>query len=469
MTEYHPISAKDLLRLHQFGPKVLPGMSLGCALYAGWIWKGDIMIADIEELVEMDASEIHARRLNAREVLTPMKGENFYIPSRRWNSQNPWRRSTSETVHLNQGSPRPRRRTRKSSRIIRWITFSNPSSRWLSMDDAEAKNDFCSVTGDFIYRHHVEPRVKLYMSRRIISYSADVHRRYQNHSFVTGCFVGKNIDDYWNVDGGKELSDAWTCFKMFMLLIERPPDGFSWSGERLMREQTTSRPDNVWPDMWKHMSDAPKSKAKQKWAIEKPRLGNVRQLRGIFFTEPNDEEFKRTMKAARSKLEIPMPTAMPCKTPVNCRGETCRNIGKHKTKCACIVGAKISKVRRQSRTPRWHCERWFRIVCIVHWTRFIGVTNDGCKSHGHYFKTTRIRRNKQQTEYRPLPMPEWKMHHLYWRSQNQNVQTLRPPRHKWPKSWSSVEDPVVPLERNLHGHPSAGLLWERQFEKVLLK
>ena len=43
------------------------------------------------------------------------------------------------------------------------------------------------------------------------------------------------------------------------------------------------------------------------------------------------------------------------------------------------------------------------------------------------------------------------------------------PRHKWPKSWSSMEDPVVPLERNLYGHPLAGLLWERQFEKILLK
>ena len=26
-----------------------------------------------------------------------------------------------------------------------------------------------------------------------------------------------------------------------------------------------------------------------------------------------------------------------------------------------------------------------------------------------------------------------------------------------------MEDPVVPLERNLYGHPLAGLLWERQF------
>ena len=44
---------------------------------------------------------------------------------------------------------------------------------------------------------------------------------------------------------------------------------------------------------------------------------------------------------------------------------------------------------------------------------------------------------------------------------------IRLPKHTWPKSWSSMEDPVVLLERNLYGHPLAGLLWERQFEKVL--
>ena len=38
-----------------------------------------------------------------------------------------------------------------------------------------------------------------------------------------------------------------------------------------------------------------------------------------------------------------------------------------------------------------------------------------------------------------------------------------------PKSWSSMEDPVVPLEQNLYGHPLGGLLWERHFEKVQLE
>ena len=34
VVEYHPISAKDLSRLHQFGKKVLPRIFLGFVLYA---------------------------------------------------------------------------------------------------------------------------------------------------------------------------------------------------------------------------------------------------------------------------------------------------------------------------------------------------------------------------------------------------------------------------------------------------
>ena len=80
MVEYHPISANDLSRLHQFCPKVLPSIFLGYALYAEGIWKGDIMVADIEELEEMDVSELHARRLNAKEVLTPQRSGQFTFP-----------------------------------------------------------------------------------------------------------------------------------------------------------------------------------------------------------------------------------------------------------------------------------------------------------------------------------------------------------------------------------------------------
>ena len=71
LVEYHPITAKDQSRIHQFGKKVSPGLFLGHALYAGGIWKGDVLIADLEELETMDASEIYSKRLNAKEVIFP--------------------------------------------------------------------------------------------------------------------------------------------------------------------------------------------------------------------------------------------------------------------------------------------------------------------------------------------------------------------------------------------------------------
>ena len=46
---------------------------------------------------------------------------------------------------------------------------------------------------------------------------------------------------------------------------------------------------------------------------------------------------------------------------------------------------------------------------------------------------------------------------------------IRLPRHRWPKSRWNIEDPVVPLERNVYGHRLPGLLRERQFEEVLLE
>ena len=45
------------------------------------------------------------------------------------------------------------------------------------------------------------------------------------------------------------------------------------------------------------------------------------------FDEPNDEEFKLTMKAARRKLEVPVPAAMPCKIPLKSSGKPTAILG----------------------------------------------------------------------------------------------------------------------------------------------
>ena len=112
----------------------------------------------------------------------------------------------------------------------------------------------------------------------------------------------KRIDDYWNIDGSRDLSDPWTGFTQFTLLEEKAPDGYMWSGERLTRKQLTSRPDHLWPELWKSMGKHAKLKERQKWSEEKIHLENARKLRGIYFIDPEDKEFKETIKNARKKL-----------------------------------------------------------------------------------------------------------------------------------------------------------------------
>ena len=46
---------------------------------------------------------------------------------------------------------------------------------------------------------------------------------------------------------------------------------------------------------------------------------------------------------------------------------------------------------------------------------------------------------------------------------------IRLPRHQLQKTWQNIQDLVVPLDRNLYGHPLAGSLQEKQFEKALLE
>ena len=242
------------------------------------------MVADIEELEQMDASELHARRLNEKELLTPVNCDNFMFPVADGTVRISWGDQDLRTSTLIWDIP-----DRGEEQEVLRGESDGLSSPTLLQDDStrdasEAKNDFWSTTGDFINRHHVEPRVKLYVPRDT---SFPISLKYIDTSRKTNTsldvLLEKSIDNYWNVDGERELSDAWTGFIRFILLNERPPDGFSWSGESLKRKQTTSKPDNAWPDMLKHFSDASKRKTKQKWIIEKPKLDNARQLRVIFF------------------------------------------------------------------------------------------------------------------------------------------------------------------------------------------
>ena len=62
------------------------------------------------------------------------------------------------------------------------------------------------------------------------------------------------------------------------------------------------------------------------------------------------------------------------------------------------------------------------------------------------------------------------MHHRDGKCQSQNVQIFGYVyRNTDGRNRGPVWNTVVPFGRNLYGHPLAGLLWKRLFEKILLK
>ena len=155
LVENRPVSTKDQSRIHQFGKKVLPGIFLGCVLHVGRIWKGDILVVDLEELEEMDASEIHAKRLNAKEVMLPKSGENYKFPVAD-GTVKPCGGMKTSTFIRNQPVQRESHQD-----ILGDSEGSSPTTHFQDSfpDAGEARDDFWSTSGDFKNRNHVEPKV----------------------------------------------------------------------------------------------------------------------------------------------------------------------------------------------------------------------------------------------------------------------------------------------------------------------
>ena len=176
-------------------------------------------------------------------------------------------------------------------------------------DDAEARKEFWSTQGDFIYRHHIEPRVHLYVpkkNRSLFHWSTMM-----SSGQLIPIWTLHKKNELMTI-GMSNLSVSWTGFTRFTLLIETPPRGYVVQGET-DKIQTTSRPDHIWPDAWTRIGKGAQKREKQEWTIEKPKLEYARKLRGNYSIDPSDGEFEDIIKNARRKLETPMAAAMPCK------------------------------------------------------------------------------------------------------------------------------------------------------------
>ena len=170
-----------------------PTAELHCfVLIAGGIWIGDNLIAVIEEVEKI---------INAKDVLISQKGEEFIFPvadgtaklsgrDRELPEPTLWRERTVRSEDLSgelQGEPEGPQPTE-------------------TKHDAAAREDFWSIQGDFICRHHFEPRVQLHVPQEE---SLPAPLRYVDviRSTHTDLDVAeeKRIADHWKVDVTKNI------------------------------------------------------------------------------------------------------------------------------------------------------------------------------------------------------------------------------------------------------------------------
>ena len=152
----------------------------------------------------MDASEIYSKRLNAKEVIFPKENGKFIFSNRRWTNQTFWRRPGPERHP-------PRYGIDQFKEKVTLIFLENQKGPLPLPQDSfphagEAINDIWSMSGNFIYCHHVEPRVNLYSPREE---SFPTPLKYIDVSRTTHTNLDvkqeKRIDDYWNIDGSRFL------------------------------------------------------------------------------------------------------------------------------------------------------------------------------------------------------------------------------------------------------------------------
>ena len=116
-----------------------------------------------------------------------------------------------------------------------------------------------------MYRNHVAPRTIRHVPKDdfpIPLKNIDVQRHKNVLREVT-------IDDYWNMDGDKSLSEPWIGVTLFARVNKDPPEGCMWGQWRLTKKQVTTRPRNIWPEEETNMSKCLQRKAINEWADKK--------------------------------------------------------------------------------------------------------------------------------------------------------------------------------------------------------
>ena len=175
----------------------------------------------MEDLEKLDASDVYPRRINAKEILIRQTDDDFMFPF------------ADGTAKLSGKDYEFRESSLRQEQPVRSEDFSGElqgepgeSQPTETTDDADSRADFgrskvtssIVITRNFGFKRYVPKEKTPPIPPKFIDVTRSTHTDLD-------VLQEKRIDDYWNVDSGRHLSNSWTGFTKFTLLKEKPPTG----------------------------------------------------------------------------------------------------------------------------------------------------------------------------------------------------------------------------------------------------
>ena len=159
------------------------------------------------------------------------------------------------------------------------------------MDDREARNDIRTVAGNYIHRHHVEPEIELCV-------------RVQNHSqyHLQNIDVVRRTDTTLDVLPENCIDDYWS-FKQFTILIEKHPNGYTWSEGAADKKFKQHQDPIIYGQRFAEECQKQLNEERTSNELSKNRSSTMLESWATsILIDPEDMEIRETIKNARKKL-----------------------------------------------------------------------------------------------------------------------------------------------------------------------
>jgi len=107
------------------------------------------------------------------------------------------------------------------------------------------------------------------------------------------------------------LSSQWTGQTLFYIIKPQLPPGMKWVEGRPTQIQKTTRPDSVWPEVWKNLSPNLRKKEIALWETEGTQRAEMRAKYGVpTEIENDDKEYNKIISQAVKDFGVPSAPAM---------------------------------------------------------------------------------------------------------------------------------------------------------------